>query len=274
MPAAFDHAIAAVRSRIRRARQEPPEDWIALRVGDALAGHVAPARAQRLAAFADVFALDGALRFVPSLATEPERTAAIAGVARTLAAEGALTRWRDERYAVAPEFGAPPWFLLERAAAKYFGIRTYAVHANGLVAHDDGWRMWIARRSPDKPVDPGMLDNLVGGGMPAGETPAAALRREAWEEAGIRELRVGTPAATLAIRHAGPRGLHDETTFAYDLWLPGDFRPENQDGEVVDYRLVDRDEVLRLMQLDTGPDAMTIDATCVALDCIERLAAR
>ena len=62
-----------------------------------------------------------------------ERTAALERVARALAATGKLTAWRDERYAVAPDFGAPPWFLLERAAARYFGIRTWAAHVNGLV---------------------------------------------------------------------------------------------------------------------------------------------
>ncbi|MBS0321119.1 MAG: DUF4743 domain-containing protein [Proteobacteria bacterium] len=271
---ALDDTIAAVRARLARAQQDAPSDWITLRIGDEVAGRMSPPRALRLAAFADVFTLDDALRFVPALADEPARTAALARVARTLAAEGALTRWRDERYAAAPALGAPPWFLLERAAARYFGLRTHAVHANGLVATRDGWRMWIARRSLAKPIDPGMLDNLVGGGMAAGEMPAAALVREAWEEAGIPAALVTphtrTPAATLAFREVAGNGYVDETVFAYDLWLPAGFVPRNQDGEVVEHRLVDRAEALRLMALADDPDAMTPDAALVALDCLER----
>jgi len=38
----------------------------------------------------------------------------------------------------------------------------------------------------DPPIDPGMLDNLVGGGIAAGATVIDTVVREAWEEAGIR----------------------------------------------------------------------------------------
>ena len=89
----------------------------------------------------------------------------MADVARALADDHRLTAWRNECYAVANEFGALPWFELERAAARYFGVRTYAAHVNGLIRLRNGdVAMWIARRSAAKAIDPGMLDNLVGGG--------------------------------------------------------------------------------------------------------------
>ena len=34
-------------------------------------------------------------------------------------------------------------------------------------------------------TDPGLLDNLIGGGVPHGQTPAETLLREGWEEAGL-----------------------------------------------------------------------------------------
>ncbi len=53
--------------------------------------------------------------------------------------------------------------------------------------------MWIARRSPTKPIDPGMLDNLVGGGLAAGLTVAQTLVKEGWEEAASRRGRCHAP---------------------------------------------------------------------------------
>ena len=48
-----------------------------------------------------------------------------------------------------------PWFLLERAAARYFGVHTCAAHVNGLVRGATATTMWFARRSADKAIDPG-----------------------------------------------------------------------------------------------------------------------
>ena len=48
-----------------------------------------------------------------------------------------------------------PVFELERAAARYFGVHTYAAHVNGLVRGERRRRMWLARRSATKAIDPG-----------------------------------------------------------------------------------------------------------------------
>src|SRR5207249_1051623 len=95
------------------------------------AGWLNDARAERLAPMSEVFVVrEDGVRFVDGLDDEARRSAAIDRVARELAAAGELTAWRDERYSVASEFGAAPWFLLERAAARYFGIHTYGAHVN------------------------------------------------------------------------------------------------------------------------------------------------
>ena len=182
--------LPAIAARLTAALAPPAHPLTPLVVDGHAAGWLDSARAERLAAFGTVFGLTrGALRFVPAVDRADDRTAAVAEVARTLAAEGALSAWRDERYAVAPAFGAPPWFLLERAAARYFGVRTFAAHVNGLVRAIEtgtgGSTMWFARRAPTKAIDPGQLDNLVGGGIAAGMTVAATVQKEAREEAGI-----------------------------------------------------------------------------------------
>ncbi len=257
-------------------------------------GWVDANRARRLADFPGVFRVSTReVELQPRLADVASRTSVMAEVAKALAAEGALTAWRDEHYAVAPALGAPPWFLLERAAARYFGIRTWAAHVNGLVHRNGEVWMWLARRSPTKAIDPGLLDNLVGGGIAAGMTVAATVEKEAREEAGIAAaLALHAQAqGTVSIFRAQPDGIQRETVFVHDLELPATFTPSNQDGEVVEQRLVPHAEAIRLIAQEIGdrpqfpvgnwdlspisphadgPDTVTADASLVIIDCLFR----
>jgi 8-oxo-dGTP pyrophosphatase MutT (NUDIX family) len=266
--------LTAVARRLGRALTALPRPPHSIFVGDVAVGHLDDARAARLACFQDVFERrdDGALVIGARLADDAARTGALDAVVRILADEGALTAWRDERYAVAARFEDPPLFSIERAAARYFGIATYAAHANGFVPGPTGATIWFARRSDDKPIDPGRLDNLVGGGIAAGERPDHALVREAWEEAGVpaRLARDAQPVAHLHVARAGPDGFHRETIFAYDLALPADFVPANQDGEAVEHRRVDPVEAMRLIAQEDGHDVVTVDASLVVLDWLDR----
>ena len=226
--------------------------------------------------FADVFhrrtsGITSGLAFDATLKSSAARTAALDRVVDVLAAEGRLSAWRGERYAIATHLSTPPLCLIERAAARFFGIRTYAAHVNGLV-RGDPTSMWLARRSPDKAIDPGMLDNLVGGGIAAGATVAATMVREAWEEAGIpADVAVtATPAGEVRVCRSQPDGLQRETIFTHDLSLPADFVPSNQDGEAVEHRLVSLSEAAALIANDRGPDVVTADASLVILDFLLR----
>lgn len=266
----------AVARRLGRALAPPARAFRPLRVDGAVAGWLTPERAARVLGFGDVFRASGdGLEFVPALAAADARSRALARVTATLAAEGALTKWRDERYAVAADLGAAPWFVLERAAARYFGVRTFAAHANGLVRAGGDTTMWLARRSPAKAIDPGMLDNLVGGGIAAGATVGETLVKEAWEEAGIDAALASRaqPTGALRVRRMQPDGLQHETIHVHDLWLPRAFSPANQDGEVVEHRLVPLAEVPALLAHDEPPDALTADASLVALSALIRLGA-
>jgi 8-oxo-dGTP pyrophosphatase MutT (NUDIX family) len=269
--------LADIRTRLERALARPAGSYRPLTVDGDVVGWLDAARAARLARFAGIFVAgaDG-LRFADALSTPAARTAALDGVARTLAAEGALSAWRDERYAAASGLHAPPRFLLERCAARYFGIRTWAVHVNGLVVGggdgDGEPDMWIARRSPTKAIDPGMLDNLVGGGIAAGADAARTVVKEAWEEAGIPAplARRARPAGAVHICREQPDGLHRETIFVHDLVLPADFTPVGQDGEVVEERRVSLAKAARLVANASGPDVVTADASLVIVDCLLR----
>jgi len=262
-------AIARIADRLGRALAAPALAYEPFIVADLVVGWVTPGRAQRLARWPQLFRRrDRALELTPSLETPEARTEALAAVARTLSAEGALTAWRDERYAVATSPGEPALFELERAAARYFGIHTFAAHANGLVGDDARWQMWLARRSPTKAIDPGLLDNLVGGGIAAGSDAAATLIKEASEEAGIRETLScrAQSAGSVEICRDTSDGLQHETIFVHDLWLPADFAPANQDGEAVEHSLCAPENVLVVL----ATDDITADASLVIVDFLIR----
>ena len=268
----MDRAITIRRivARLSRLLAPPAVPLVRLEADGRTIGGLTPSRAQRLAQFDGIAQRGGVLVVEGDRAA---RDAAMDTIAHTLASEGALTAWRDERYAVRNAFDEPPLFVVERAAARYLGIRTYAAHVNGLVRTDEGVKMWLARRSLRKAIDPGMLDNLVGGGIGAGASIGGTVVKESWEEAGIEaELAAqAVRASALAIVRAQPDGLQDEIVYAHDLWLPAGWRPANQDGEAIEHRLLPLGQVAEVIANDTPPDIVTADASLVALDCLVRL---
>lgn len=206
------------------------------------AGHVEHAFAEQLAEFSGVFAVtDDAVRLQPALesADEPTRSAAIDEVVRRLAQQGALELIGHELYAIAPAFGATPWLRLERSVLPLFGARAHGVHVNGLVRRDDGLHVWIATRASDRHTYPGQLDNIIGGGQPAGLGVRENLAKEAKEEAGFdaaiasRARSVGSVSYRMDLE----RGLRDDLLFLYDLELREDELPRNTDGEVASFEL-------------------------------------
>jgi 8-oxo-dGTP pyrophosphatase MutT (NUDIX family) len=279
-----DAILAAIEARLVRAGALPAARLRPFAVDGVALGVVDDDRAARLARF-DCFRVTGeAVALDARLATARARSAAIAEVAAVLRDEGALPAWRDELFAVARDLGDAPVFLIERGAARYFGVVTYAAHVNGVAqagdaAHVNGVeqfggqpRMWLARRSPRKAVDPGLLDNLVGGGIGAGFRVEETVVKEAWEEAGIEPAlaRRSRPAGVLHSRRAMRDGLQREVLFVHDLALPPDFVPVNQDGEAVEHRLVSLAEAGRAIAATGPPDEVTPDASLVVLDYLLR----
>ena len=265
--------VTALRTRLDDVLAAPRGRYRPLVVDGETVGWVDDERARRLAAFGDVFVVDErTISFVDALVEPTERTLAVDRVARTLARERLLSPWRNERYAVLGEYGRAPCFELERAAARYFGIRTFATHVNGLVRRDDATRMWIARRSPRKAIDPGRLDNLVGGGIAAGVSVLATLVKEAWEEAGIPQTLAARAQShgTVHVCRAQRDGLQRETIFVHDLWLDATFTPACQDREVVGHRLITFSDAGALVANRRGPDVVTADASLVIVDCLIR----
>ncbi|PZR48174.1 NUDIX hydrolase [Paraburkholderia fungorum] len=228
-----------------------------------------------LARWPDVFEIDSRRVVLASaFNTVHLRSAALGSVIGALAADGRIPGWRNETYAIRNAFDAPPLAYIERAASRFFGVMTYAVHLNGVVEYADGAprtaapQLWIARRSDTKATDPGMLDNVVAGGIGWGFGVKATIVKECWEEAGIPEeiAARATAGRTAHVLQSLPEGTQAEQIFIYDLALPADFAPRNQDGEVGEHRLARIDEVAAWIE----EGAMTVDASLATLDCLLR----
>ena len=177
------------------------------------------------------------------------RSAAIDSVMRELRQEGFIHGWRDELFTISAQYGAEPLFDLERAGVPLFGVKAYGVHLNGYVRRDGEIWLWVGRRAANRPIEPGKLDHLVAGGLPSGVKPFDNLIKEAAEEASIpKELaRRARPCGALSYRMELDGCLRDDTIFVYDLELPSDFVPRNNDGEIADFRLLPLSEVERLL---------------------------
>lgn len=273
--------VTGLRIRLAAELAAPGARYRPFVVDGANIGWIDDMRAASLAEFPGVLVVDAhRITFATVLRDAQARTLAMEGVAFALAEQGCLSAWRNERYAVAPVFGAPACFDIERAAARYFGIHTFAAHINGLVRAPDGVRtevpteirMWLARRSEHKAIDPALLDNFVGGGIATGASVQSTVTKEAGEEAGLPPTLAGAAqlAGTVHICRERPDGLQRETIFVHDLDVPASFVPVPTDGEVSEFRLVTLARAAQCAAASDGPDVVTADAGLVIIDCLMR----
>ena len=156
----------AILARLENELAAPRGIYLPLRIENDVVGWVDEARAEVLARFDDVFDWRTIGSFThpcaqhlsrPSLRA-PRRSIAssMSSPTKAVSAHGGESGMRLRR-----TWGRRRLCLIERAAARCLRHRTYAAHVNGLV-RGEPTSMWLARRSPGKAIDPGMLDNLVG----------------------------------------------------------------------------------------------------------------
>ena len=202
-------------------------------------------------------------------ANEPSRSAALALWASQLHSAGHVQSWRNELFGFWPEGatwqGAQPpdprvphAFRMERACFRFFGLKSHAVHINGFRA--DG-HMWCGRRTLTKATDPGKLDNLAAGGLPAGETVQLCGIREMAEEAGLQAglAEQAIACGEVTTNRMEPEGWHHEALWVYNLAMPMDVLPQNQDGEVSEFLCMSPHEVMAALR----QQAFSVDAGCV-----------
>lgn len=228
-------------------------------------GWTPPAVAAFLAAQASgFFKLNGALQLSDEGLDARGRSALLFEAALRLREAGLVRGWRDEQLAVRAEPNGEVLATVERAACRALGITTEAVHLNAYA--DDG-TLVVARRAPHKPIDPDRWDNLVGGMVPADETPEQALEREAWEEAGIELDRIEVHRGrSFHVRRPVAEGYQSERICVYDATLPAELPVSNQDGEVaaIEHRMLPA--IVQAIE----DDEFTLEAALATLESLTR----
>jgi 8-oxo-dGTP pyrophosphatase MutT (NUDIX family) len=243
--------------------------FVLMEEGGPVLGSVAIAHLDALRAWPDAFELlasaGGAPRALALRLPAPARDARLAQIHARLHADGLIVAWRDEPYPLRDRDGGEHG-TIERAASRFWGTLTLGAHCNGYVADDAGrpTHLWIARRSWTKPTDPGRLDNLIGGGVPLGQTPREAVIREGWEEAGLEPAQMAglVTGGLVDLECDIPEGRQHERLHVFDLALPADLVPRNLDGEVAEHRLMPVAEAYAR----AAAGELTTDAALATLD--------
>jgi 8-oxo-dGTP pyrophosphatase MutT (NUDIX family) len=236
-----------------------PGERLEFYIGSELVGYVRPEFGARLAAASRNMVLGEHLVLAPAAAAALNEIALAVGC-----------RVRGEDFDVRATLDGPVLAQLDRGALPDFGVIGVGVHVNGLVQRLDGWHLWIGKRAADKKLDPGKLDNLVGGGVAAGHTPFETLLKEAAEEAALPEelAKTATLQARFSYNMERPEGLRRDALFAYDLILPEDFEPHPADGEVEHFELWPLAKVFEAVQ---ETDAFKFNVNLVLIDLFIRL---
>lgn len=252
---------------LARADVPPPGTWLPVRMAGHEIGVTSPEVARFLAAREPRCTLtERGLVFVAEGFDFRDRCALLADAAFRLRDEGLLQGWRDEQLDVRQLSGGAPLARIERAACRALGIATHAVHLNAFAPNG---ALFVARRADDKPIDPGLWDNLVGGMVAAGESELEALAREAKEEAGL-DLALLAPTRGGFVRERRPvrEGYLIESVQVFDAVLPAGCAPRNEDGEVAAIELRGVADVLAAIERDE----FTLEAALVTLDGLLRRA--
>jgi len=245
-------------------------DYVPFFAGGSQVGQISHAFTDVLNNYLEVFLVtDADMVLNGELDSFEKRTSAVASVLDELRQQGMVPGWRDEPYPVGPAFNRPSFFEMERAAVPLFGVRGYGVHMNGWLEKEGTTFMWVARRSLTKPTGPGKLDQMVGGGQPAGLSLRENLIKECREEAGLPEVisSKAVPVGTVSYCTRREEGLRHDVLFNFDLEVPVDFQPVNEDGEVAEFMLWPIDEVMQTIR-DT--EAFKFNSALVIMDFLVR----
>jgi hypothetical protein len=228
------------RDHIRSCNNYDPSRVVPLTAGNARIGLLRRDNAEALQRFSDVFTVAEQRVELVACGDVAAVSRAVNAVVDALVAERRVPKWRNESFDVAPRWGAPPVFRLDRGAVPFFGTRAYGVHLNGYLRQGETLYLWVGRRSPGKQIAPNKLDNLVAGGIGNEHGVGETLLKEGEEEASIPGslMSRAISAGAVSYRMETRLGIRDDVLFVYDIEMPADFVPENRDGEIVHFELM------------------------------------
>lgn len=184
-----------------------------------------------------------------------KRSKQLMDLAKSLNHLGIVTGWRNELFPIYHQ-NKKLIATIERSAVSFLGIKSFGVHLNVY----SGRKMWLARRSPTKTVEPNKLDQLVAGGVGYGFSLKETVIKEAYEEAGIPSdlAKKALPVGLLRYVQATENGVRRDVIYHYDLEVPPDFQPINQDGEVAEFLKVDFEDLSAFLSEFKGNSALTL----------------
>ncbi|RMG35917.1 MAG: DUF4743 domain-containing protein [Gammaproteobacteria bacterium] len=244
------------------------EPFLPWRIGSGIYGWVRPAFARLLMEWPQWFAVDEVQ--VRSPGGDPVGLqAGLTQVAQTLAERGEIPPLLGEPYPVTAGGRDQAIATVDRVMAAPLGLRSFGQHLNGFVREGGQLKMWIGRRSRDRLIFPGALDNMVAGGLPSGIGLRENLAKECAEEAGMpAELAArARPVGVLSYNRVAERGFRPDVLYCYDIELPATFIPRNTDGEVEEFLLMPIEQVMQIVR-DT--DDFKLNCNLVIIDFLVR----
>ena len=246
-----------------------PAHLLPFRIADQQVGWLRPELAQALTFFPHDVHFEGrGVALASRFRTPVARAAALEGLCHRLADRGFL-RIRGEDFDIRAAAEGPVLGTMDRGAVPAFGVIGQGVHLNGLVRRGDGLHVWVGIRARDKAVAPGLIDNIVAGGIPAGMTPERCLVKEAEEEAGMTPELVATARRTGRVSYilSNDEGLRRDVLHIFDIDLPEDFIPAPNDDEVERFELW---PATRLLEVVRDTEGVKFNVNLVLIDLFLR----
>ena len=146
-------------------------------------------------------------------------------------------------------FGHKNLFIIERKLLTIFGFPQYGIHGNCWSFNKNKIFFHFAVRSKKLEDFPGLYDNLFAGGQPKGISIKNNLKKEAFEEAGLKEIKNKnlTRGGTINYFHEYSSNIHSGIIFVYDLLLEGE-KLINIDGEVEQFVSMEVFQIYKLLE--------------------------
>ena len=178
-----------------------------------------------------------------------KRTYAINQVFNFLLKQKLISSKHREFFPVFKSFKSRPLLKVQRLIGPFFGFQFFGVHLNGFLKKNSKYFMWVGRRTK-KGNFPNDLDQIAAGGIPFDLTLKKNLIKESYEEANLNKKLIlkSKYDGTVSYRVESSLGLSRHILFCYNLELPINFVPKNNDGEITNFYLWPIEKILKIIK--------------------------
>jgi len=178
-----------------------------------------------------------------------KRTYVINQVFNYLLKEKLILSKHREYFPVFRSFQEKPLLKVQRLMGPFFGFQFFGVHLNGFLRKNNKYFMWVGRRTK-KGNFPNDLDQIAAGGLPFNVTIKKNLIKESYEEANINKTLISKSKydGIISYRVETKLGLSRHILFCYNLELPMNFTPKNNDGEITSFYLWPIEKILKIIK--------------------------